>query len=239
MAKPSASRRARPTCDPARGQSRPRRPSAATVTGPRHVEMAPHRVGGGHVGVDGASAAELPAGRCRRSGRKVAAGNSASTDGAVRPHTTAPTGSPSVDRRPATLRGPASAGQGVEPPACAGSASARRRTTTSESSRSCSSSGAADVGRRFGPHPCRRRRDRAGPGPRPGAGRPRRICDGPGPALLEGGVVEEGVGLAVQDLVGEDRRLGRLHEVDPDRARSIRPSSATRPSTSMASCRQS
>ena len=38
----------------------------------------------------------------------------------------------------------------------------------------------------------------------------------PGPALLEGGVVEEGERLPVQDLVGEHGGFRRLHEVDPD-----------------------
>ncbi len=37
----------------------------------------------------------------------------------------------------------------------------------------------------------------------------------PGAPLLEGRVVEEGVGLAVQDLVGERRGLGGLPEVGP------------------------
>ena len=63
---------------------------------------------------------------------------------------------------------------------------------------------------------------------------------GAGAALLERGVVEERVGLAVEDLVREHRRLGRLDEVDPHR----RPppcaaAGSTSPSTSIASCRQS
>ncbi len=41
---------------------------------------------------------------------------------------------------------------------------------------------------------------------------------GAGAALFEGGVVEEGVGLAVEDLMREHRRLGRIHEVDAHRA---------------------
>ena len=39
---------------------------------------------------------------------------------------------------------------------------------------------------------------------------------GPRPPLLQGGVVEEGEGLPVQDLVGEHGWFRRLHEVDPD-----------------------
>ncbi len=100
--------------------------------------------------------------------------------------------------------------------------------------------GPADVGRGLGADPARGRR-RVEPAERLGVeGEAPAQLDGPGPALLQRGVVEEGVGLAVQDLVGQHRRLGRVDEVDADRAAPpCGRSRATSPSTSMASCRQS
>ena len=127
-----------------------------------------------------------------------------------------------------------------------------RRSPTSSSNQACHSSGPQRDQRhqhvvelvgvaRVGAAcrgPARWPRRRAGPArgpPRAGRGG----ADGPAAALLERGVVEEGERPAVQDLVGEHRGLDGVprHHVDP--ARSIRARSSRRPSTSIASRRQS
>ncbi len=127
---------------------------------------------------------------------------------------------PAFDRHPSRDRT-----RELEPHGSPGEASAsihfvhsgRGGASTSEQSRSCSSSALRSSGRACSITAATVAGSRAARS-RASSGSPRRVVDSPRAPLLQRGVVEEGVGAAVQDLLGEHRGDDRVHAVRHDLA---------------------